>query len=264
MVTCYLNRDGGGNAVIRAFARGIGCELRYAEDETGPRPGVPVVWGTLRGSERVVAYAKQAGQYFFQVDQAYFSSGHDVSYRVTRNGHEAGAVRECPTDRIEAHDLAIKPWQRGGRSVLVCPPTDHFMAAHGCADWLEKTLDELPSHTDRPVVVRRAPRPGETAEPLAEALIKAHALVTPSSNVAIEAVVAGVPVFVSPSSAAAPVGLTDLSSIETPVYPDRDRWLAHLAYCQFSLQEIRSGAAWRLLLEWEDRPFVGQAVRDVT
>jgi|GEM_PF-7066710 len=90
MVTCFLNRGGGGNDVIRAFAEGIGCELRYAEDETGPRPGVPIVWGALRGSDRVVAYAKQSGQYFFQVDQPYFTGGHGQSYRITRNGHEAG------------------------------------------------------------------------------------------------------------------------------------------------------------------------------
>jgi hypothetical protein len=264
MVTCYLNRDGGGNAVIRAFARGIGCGLGYAEDETGPRPGVPVVWGVSRGSDRVVGFARESGRYFFHVDQAYFSRGHGVSYRVTRNGQEAGAVRECPTDRIAAHELAIKPWQRGGRDVLVCLPTDYFMAAHGHADWLENTLDALQRHTDRPIVVRREPQPGGTVEPLAGALSKAHALVTPWSYVAIEAVVAGVPVFVSRSSAAAPVGLTDLSSIETPVYPDRDRWLAHLAYCQFSLEEMRSGAAWRMLLEWEDRPFVEQPMRDMT
>ncbi len=262
MVTCYLNRGGAGNPMIRAFAQGIGCGLRYAEDETGPRPGVPIVWGVLRGSDRVVAYAKQSGQYFFYVDHAYFSRGHGVSYRVTRNGYEAGPVRECPTDRIEGHDVVLKPWQRGERNVLVCPPTDYFMAAHGCTDWLDRTLEALQRHTDRPIVVRRKPQPGETVEPLAEALSKAHALVTHSSNVAIEAVVAGVPVFVSPSSAAAPMGLTDLSLIETPAYPDRDKWLAHLAYCQFSFDEMHSGAAWRMLLEFEDRPFVDQLTRE--
>jgi hypothetical protein len=258
MVTCYLNRGGGGNAMIRALAHGIGCELRYAEDETGPRPGVPIVWGVLRGSDRVVAYAKQFGQYFFYVDHAYFSRGHGQSYRVTRNGYEAGPVRDCPTDRIQAHDVVLEPWHRGGRNILVCPPTDYFVAAHGCADWLERTLEALERHTDRPIVVRRKPQPGETVEPLAEALSKAHALVTHSSNVAIEAVVAGVAVFVSPVSAAAPMGLTDLSLIEAPVYPDRDKWLAHLAYCQFSFEEMRSGAAWRMLLEYEGRPFVDE------
>jgi hypothetical protein len=212
----------------------------------------------------VIAYAKQSGQYFFHVDHAYFSSGPGQTYRITRNGYEAGPVRECPPDRIQAHDLVLERWRRGGSNVLVCPPTDDFMAAHGCADWLEKTLEALQRYTDRAIVLRRAPQPGEAAEPLAEALSKAYALVTHSSNVAIESVVAGVPVFVSPSSAAAPVGLTDLSSIETPAYPDRDRWLAHLAYCQFSLEEMRSGAAWRLLLEWENRPFVEQPMRDMT
>lgn len=263
MVTCYLNRGGAGNAMIRAFAQGIGCDLRYAEDETSPRPGVPIVWGVLRGSDRVVAHAKQSGQYFFYVDHAYLSRGHGQSYRVTRNGYEAGPVRDCPTDRAQAHNVVLEPWQRGGKNVLICPPTDYFVAAHGCADWLDTTLEALHRHTDRPLVVRRKPQPGEAVEPLSEALKNAHALVTHSSNVAIEAVLAGVPVFVSPSSAAAPVGLTDLSLIETPVYPDRARWLAHLAYCQFSFEEMRSGAAWRLLLEYEDRPFVDEPRREV-
>ena len=202
--------------------------------------------------------------YFFYVDDAYFNGGPGQSYRITRNGYEVGPVRECSSDRVQAHDVVLERWRRGGSNVVVCPPTDDFMAAHDCADWLEKTLDALQRHTDRPIVVRRKPRPGETVETLPEALSKAHALVTHSSNVAIEAVVAGGPVFVSPSSAAAPMGLTDLSSIESPVYPDRDKWLAHLAYCQFSFEEMRSGAAWRMLLEWEDRPFVDEPMRDMT
>lgn len=258
MVTCYLNRGGAGNAIMRAFAHGIRCELRYAEDETDPRPGVPIVWGVLRGSDRVIASAKHSGQYFFCVDDAYFSRGDGRCCRITRNGYEAGRVRECPTDRIQSQGVVLQPWQRGGRNVLVCPPAGYFVAAHGGVNWLDTTLETLRRHTDRPIVVRRTPQPGETAEPLAEALSKAHALVTPSSNVAIEAVVAGVPIFVSPASAAAPMGLSDLSSIEEPVYPDRDKWLAHLAYCQFSFEELRSGAAWHMLLECEERPFVDE------
>lgn len=256
MLTAYLNRGGGGNTLIRAFADGVGCPLRYAEDETGYRPGVPVVWGVLRGSDRVLAHARAHGQYFFYCDHAYFDRGHGRSYRITRNRFEAGRVRVCPGDRLEQLALSPLPWQRGGRSILICPPTEFFMAAHGCQGWLEQTLELLQSHTDRPLVIREKPRPGETAQPLQEALREAHALVCHSSNVAIEAVLTGVPVFVAPTSAAAPVGLTDLRAIETPVFPDRRAWLAHLAYSQFSLEEIASGLAWRLLLEWEERPFL--------
>jgi hypothetical protein len=256
MLTAYLNRGGGGNSLIRAFADGVGCPLRYAEDEAGYRPGVPVVWGVLRGSDRVLSHARARGQYFFYCDHAYLDRGHGRSYRITRNAYEAGRVRVCPGDRLEQLGLSLDPWRSGGRSILICPPTDFFMAAHGCQGWLERTLEVLRGHTDRPLVIREKPRPGESVQPLHEALRDAHALVCHSSNVAIEAVLAGVPVFVAPTSAAAPVGLTDLQAIESPLFPDRRAWLAHLAYSQFSLEEIASGVAWRMLLEWEERPFL--------
>jgi len=99
------------------------------------------------------------------------------------------------------------------------------------------------------------PQPGEQAEPLPEALERAHALVTHSSNVAIEAACLGTPIFVDTASAAAPVGLTDLSMIEAPVYPDREEWLAHLAYNQFSFEEIGDGRAWQMLLDLEEREY---------
>ena len=44
--------------------------------------------------------------------------------------------------------------------------------------------------------------------------------------------------------------------IETPAYPDREPWMAHLAYNQFSFDEIQSGQAWQFLLELEERNFV--------
>jgi hypothetical protein len=104
--------------------------------------------------------------------------------------------------------------------------------------------------------VRAKPQPGEAAVPLPQALETAHALVTHSSNVAIEAVCLGTPVFVSQASAAAPVGRTDLEAIESPSYPDRASWLAHLAYNQFTFEEIGDGRAWRMLRENEGRALV--------
>jgi hypothetical protein len=117
-------------------------------------------------------------------------------------------------------------------------------------------LATLARVTDRPIVVRAKPQPGEAAVPLPQALETAHALVTHSSNVAIEAACLGTPVFVSPASAAAPIGRTDLDAIESPAYPDRAAWLAHLAFNQFSFEEIGDGRAWRMLLELEGRELV--------
>jgi hypothetical protein len=256
MMSAFLNRGGAGNPVIRAFAEAIGCRIAYAEDEPEILRDIPVVWGVLRGSDRILRAAQAQQLYFFYIDHAYFNRGHGECYRITRNGYEAGPVRSCPPDRWEACGVRIEPWRKSGREIIVCPPTEYFMQAHNCSDWLATTLSRLESLTDRPIIVRQKPRSGGEIVPLSKALETAHALVTHSSNVAIEAACLGTPVFVAPTSAAAPVGRVDLTDIEKPVYPDREPWLAHLAYNQFSFEEIRSGEAWRMLLELEERELV--------
>jgi hypothetical protein len=255
-VAAFLNRGGAGNPVIRGFARGIGCRIAYAEDEPEILHDIPVVWGVLRDSDRILAQAKSQELYFFYIDHAYFNRGHGRTYRITRNGYEAGPIRSCPRDRFAALGLDIVPWRKSGREIIVCPPTEYFTQAHGCSNWLEETLAALRSATDRPIVVRQKPTPGEPTVPLSKALETAHALVTHSSNVAIEAACLGTPVFVAPMSAAAPIGRTNLQQIESPAYPDREPWLAHLAYNQFSFDEIADGRAWRMLRDFEEREFV--------
>jgi hypothetical protein len=256
MISAFLNRGGAGNPVIRAFANGVNCRIAYAEDEPEVLRDIPVVWGVLRQSDRIVAQAKSQKLHFFYIDHAYFNRGHGKTYRITRDAYEAGPVRNCPSDRFSALGLKIAPWRKSGRDIVVCPPTDHFMQAHGCTDWLERTLAVLRNVTDRPIVVRQKPKSGENITPLPEVLQNAHALVAHSSNVAIEAACLGTPVFVAPTSAAAPVGRMDISKIETPIYPDRTPWLAHLAYNQFSFDEIQDGRAWRMLLELEERDHI--------
>ena len=57
----------------------------------------------------------------------------------------------------------------------------------------------------------------------------------------------GCPVFVHPFSAAAVMGETDLSKIETPRYPERQAWLNSLAYNQWNEAELVDGTLWRML-----------------
>ncbi|MCW2338503.1 hypothetical protein M2337_002736 [Sphingobium sp. B2D3A] len=256
MLSAYLNRGGGGNPVIRAFAMGTGCRLAYTDDEPDDLRDIPVVWGVLRGSDRILQQAQSQNLHYFYVDHAYFNRGHGKSYRITRNRYEAGKVRRVDVDRLKLLNLDIQPWRKNGRSIIVCPPTEYFIAAHGCENWMEATLATLRLETDRPIVVREKPQPGQPFVPLAQALRGAHALVTHSSNVAIEAACLGTPIFVSPTSAAAPIGQTDMGLIETPRYPDRDEWLAHLAYSQYTMNEIQDGTAWHLLKYLEDCEFV--------
>jgi len=83
-----------------------------------------------------------------------------------------------------------------------------------------------------------------------------HAIVTFNSTAATEAVLAGVPTFVTaPANAARPVSNLDLSTIETPWFPDSDqvyKWACHLAYGQFHTTELANGTAAAILKETQN------------
>ena len=250
-VTCFANRGGAGNEFVLGFALGHGCRAALAEDlPFAASPGTSLVWGVLRGSDRVVQAAREAGRSFLYADHAYFDRGHLRNYRVILNAHATTRLRRCPPDRLRRLGVVPRPWSRAGRHVLVCPPTEYFLQAHGCPNWLTNTLSTLRRHTDRPIVVREKPKPGEAAHTLEQDLQDCHAVVAHSSNVAVEAAVLGVPVFAEPECAAIAVGCSDYRLIEQPRRPDRELWLANLAWTQFSFEEVLEGRVLPLIAEY--------------
>ena len=120
-----------------------------------------------------------------------------------------------------------------------------------------ETCWSLKKYTKRPIVIRRKPRAEGTSGPDAAKLAKikdfkyilddVFAVVTTVSMCMVESLIKGVPSFCSPYSAAKQVSRTDLSLIETPLYPDREPWFNHIAYCQFTHKEIESGVAYECL-----------------
>src|SRR3546814_146351 len=113
--------------------------------------------------------------------------------------------------------------------------------------WLKRVVGELRLHTDRPIVVRTKPRRAAHT-PLSADLRDCWALVTFMSNSAVEAVLAGVPVFCTGTCAASRMGLSDLARIESPAYPGgRAQWAWNLAANQWTLDEMRAGEAWKVL-----------------
>jgi hypothetical protein len=164
-------------------------------------------------------------------------------YRWTLNAFQMRTIRNVSKDRWMAVRTPVEPWCENGKHIVVAVPSATYDAFHGTHDWLEKTVEELKRHTDRPLVIREK----LDKMPLAQALKGAHALVTHQSNAGVEAVIMGCPVFVDPGSAAALVGQTDLSKIETPIYPGRKPWFCSLAYSQYSEAELVNGVLWRHL-----------------
>jgi hypothetical protein len=229
-------------AVCRAIAEGADLPL------VGPEkllPGGVVTYGFLRGLKAILDAAREIGRTWVYADRGYlratYGDDHSGYFRLTRDAWQHDGSGDAPETRWRALGLALAPWQRGGH-VLVCPPGDVFTRAVGgfpAADWERDTLAALARATDRPIRIRRK---GGSSTPLAADLADCHALVTYMSNTAVEALLAGVPVFCTGPCAAAAMGKNDLAEIESPAYPeDRERWARVLAANQFTLAELRAG-----------------------
>lgn len=165
-------------------------------------------------------------------------------YRWHLNSYQMQKILDVPSDRWNSLTTNVTPWQRNpkGHIVIACP-TPTYEKFHDIEGWTERTLRRLARITDRQVVTRDK----ESKRPLQDDLAGAHSLVSHGSVAAVESVICGCPVVVDPSSAAALVGLTDLEKIESPIYPDRQKWLNSLAYNQFNEQELVDGTLWRLI-----------------
>lgn len=251
-VTCYfVEGKRKGRKFCEAFAEGAGGAFTCGLRELAPGPAA--FYGVHPGTRHLFRQAKarqgQGGANWYYIDNGYFGRGE--YYRVTRN-----ALQHVPRpgDRGDAHRLAklrvaVAAWRRPGRHILLCPPGCEFMEGHdrNARRWFDETMRALRQATSRKIRVRHKPAPGTPpAVPLADDLEDCFAVVTCLSNVAVEALVAGVPVVVDPASAAAPMGLTDTSAVENAVRPDgRERWAAVLAAQQWTRSEMRRGICWR-------------------
>lgn len=209
--------------------------------------GLHLIGGLQFGALEILMEARETKAPYIFFDRAYFGGGPGTNrLRAVRGAYQKNWVEDRLPDRLKALGVRLEPWRGKGRHILVVPPSAAVARLFDLGDWEAKTLRRLKDCTDRPLVVSYKGDP----KPLADRLAGCHAVVTWTSNVAVEAVCAGTPAFVGPESAAAPVatGLEYLERlIEAPLMPEREAWAASLAFGQFDLAEIRSGFAREVL-----------------
>lgn len=225
-----------------AFAKGCGGCISEDLDYLHPGPvalfGSPAVWPVLR-------LAQADGREWYYSDHAYF---HRHRYfRITRNNYQHDGIGPSTPDRFLAVGRPVQPWRTVGAHVVVCPNSPIYCRLFGfdVAEWIASVVSTLKAHTDREIRVRWK----HTRWPITDDLVNAWAVVVFSSAAALDALIAGIPVFVlAPFAAGARMGLSDVSRIESPTYPDdREQFLWALADHQWTLQEIYKGQAWREL-----------------
>lgn len=182
-------------------------------------------------------------------------------HKVVVNGREPVlGARNYPSDRFDAFGLKIAPWRQEGRHVVLAGMSakSAHTRGYGPQEWELRALDAIRQATNLPVLYKPKPSwlaaspipdtvfaQGMTIE---QALVDAWALVTLHSNTAVDALLAGVPVHVAEGVAAG--FSTPLADLERPRYPEgRAQLMANIAYAQWSVPEIASGACWAHLKE---------------
>lgn len=206
------------------------------------------VYGQTWGAERLLPPAIKDHRPFWHIDNGFWHPGRGSDrgyYRMSYRSMMPVFLPDVSDERARATKVQMKPWRKTGSHILFATPGREYGRALGLRMdlWTSRTHTKLRRSTDRRIVMRDK----GCKIPLDVQLRDCWALVTHSSNVAVEAVLAGVPVIVAEGAAAAPVGLTSVQDVDNPVTPDRDAWWASLLCQQFTPAEMASGLAYEHL-----------------
>lgn len=237
--------------IAESMAQGI----RAAGDNlvTGVKADACVAYG-WKGRHRFGPFPA-----FAYADLGYWQR--ETYYRFAVNGWspERYLRQGFPATRFERLGLRIKPWRTGGREIVVAGSTAKACADHGIGyqEWERQVIDRL-KDCGRPVVYR--PKPTDAAaspisdvpmdrRPVSEMLDSAYAVVTHHSNTGVDALLAGVPVHCETGAAAAfSVPLEQIA--DAPLLEGREQFLFDVAWLQWTLDEMRTGEAWKHLRQY--------------
>ncbi len=273
MINFYLQRGRRCQIVGKAFARGFeGTKIHGPVTELFEGPAA--FYGVLPDNLYVWKLCQASERKYYYLDNAYFGSGHTSQHplRVTINQMQhpgIGAKTKKNEEKFKAYGIDIKHWDKSGRHILIAAQSEWWYQRHGTtlSDWVNGVIKQITNYTERPIRVRLKPKhklkrppnffyPSELTAaydgvPLAQDLEDAWAVIAHSSNVAVDAIMAGIPAFVTYDCAAKRMSSTNLSMIEHPFYPEnRYGWGCVLAGNQWLLDEIRDGTCKKELRAW--------------
>ena len=247
-------------------ACGEKVRMKDARSFTRPEADVALWYGY---SKAIMDGYRDAGKKAIYVDLGYWRregfNGHHKLAINSRHPTDYFQKKKHPPDRFKKLGVAIKDWTKSGDSIIVAGMSAKGAGAEGFPPerWERDAVAELKRYTTRSVIYRPKPnwhfstridgagyqRGDPQGNDVPTILKGVHAVVTHHSNVAVDALLEGVPVFCLEGIASV-LGKSKLSEIESPIRPEgREQWAYDAAYSQWSVPEMASGAAWRHLKE---------------
>ena len=237
---------------------------------------VAVIWsvlwlGRMRNYKQIWQKYKQADKPVIVLEVG--GLRRNKSFKIGINGVNRKADfanQEVDDKRWPLFELTMKPWQQRGQTIIVLGQHNASEQWAGMPDmrtWFELQVQQIRKYTDRPIQIRPHPRNNVGFDikkyynvtlknpvidiskiddtDFKDTLKDAWAVVNHSSNPAMEAVINGVPVFVSESSLCYDVGNHSFQTINNPHMPDRTSWANKLSYTEWFPNEIEKGLPWK-------------------
>jgi len=227
---------------------------------------VAVIWsqlwaGRMRSNQQVWQKFRGTNRPVLVIEVSAVRRGH--SWRIMLNGNNEIPKMDNSAQRFATLGWELRPWTHSGECIVIAcqrPDSQLWSLPVSTEAWLDKVVGDIRKHTDRPIVIRPHPRKrlgrvpqGCTLTPplhitntvddfnFNQAINNAWGVINFNSSPGVNSVLAGVPVFVDPTSPAAQVGNHDFSLIETPKRPDREQWAWNLAHTEWTVSEIEQG-----------------------
>lgn len=190
--------------------------------------------------------AVKGGTDWYYIDNSYFDLTRHQRFRITKNRIQINAKanrRDGDGERFRKLGITLQPWKTEPGSTLVIEQSMEFMRDIAREPgWLARAINDA-SARGRPWKVRPWGRDKmKLAATLPADLVDAGLLLTHTSAAAVTAVIAGVPIAVSNMHA-----LAHMLCSTDPAQDERRSFLEVLANNEFTVEEIKTGAAWQWL-----------------
>ena len=262
--------------IFQKFIQSIkntGDEVHENKETNGD---VAVIWsvlwrGRMQGYKKIWDRYRSQGKPVIVIEVG--GLRRNLSFKIGINGinRDADFANQTFDDtRWPLFKHELRPWNPTGDLIVICGQHDASEQWKGLprmSVWIEQQIKEIRRYTSRPILVRPHPRnhigfdenkfknvkvrlPKRDYRTYDDTEFKATlertwAVVNHSSNPAMEAVIKGIPVFVSESSLCHDVGNISLADINTPAMPNRHTWADKLAYTEWFEDEIEQGIPWQ-------------------
>lgn len=274
MKISLFNNFGAKNSVpvFQAIAQGLSAQ-GHTVVYHDPTADAAVIWsmlwsGRMRPNQEVYTSFRQQGKPVIVAEVGMIQRGQTWKVGVDGTGISSYNFDNLIPNRADRLNLKLQPWRNGSNIVIAMQRHDseQWHDRPPMNQWLESTVAEIRKHSDRPIVIRPHPRSGCNVPPgclidrpqftagsyddfdFDRVLESAHCVVNWNSGPGSQALIAGVPAFVGPSSLASPIANWDFSQIENPPKSERSVWLEQLAHTEWTVEEIKTGLPFRRLV----------------